>query len=392
MGYVYNPFTGNLDAVSDLSNYLTSGTINAVIGSYVPYLGATKDVKLGSKKILTDYWQNSSGTAQIYWDGYVFRTLSDFAANTFTSSVILPGAQPYACNSSTLNTNLNADLLDGSQAVSFQSSGLYQASGVYASGGIYTISGPTWTGSVYGVISGATIDYAGSVLGTWMSGTTVYANRLGGSLSTQFTSSGLWLTSGTYQTSGIYLVSGVSLNASTLLGSIATAFQPSGVYQSGGVYQVSGAIWTGSVYGVISGATIDYAGSFIGGNGSFAGNVYGLGFIGNGSTLTSLPAQRVVTTTDNPTAAINVATTDIYELSAIVSGTTFTWTGSPTNGQKLIVRFKDAGAAKDLTWIGFSGLGATLPATTVLNKWCYVGNIFNTIGSTFQAVAVSQEA
>jgi hypothetical protein len=102
--------------------------------------------------------------------------------------------------------------------------------------------------------------------------------------------------------------------------------------------------------------------------------------------------KRVVTTTDDATAAINVDVTDVYELSAVANATVFTLTGTPTDGQTLVVRFKDAGAGKGLTWTGFTAVGVTLPTTTVASKWHYVGCIYNSAASQWQAIAVVQEA
>ena len=102
--------------------------------------------------------------------------------------------------------------------------------------------------------------------------------------------------------------------------------------------------------------------------------------------------QRVVTTTDDATAVIDCGITDQYELSAIANATEFTVTGTPTNGQKLIIRFKDAGAAKALTFTGFTAMGTTIPTTTVQSKWGYVGAIYNSAASTFHVVAVGVEA
>jgi hypothetical protein len=102
--------------------------------------------------------------------------------------------------------------------------------------------------------------------------------------------------------------------------------------------------------------------------------------------------QRVVTTTDDATAVIDIAVTDVYELSAVANATEFTLTGTPTDGQKLIVRLKDAGAGKGLTWTGFTAVGITLPTTTVASKWHYIGCIYNSAASQWQAVAVVQEA
>lgn len=101
---------------------------------------------------------------------------------------------------------------------------------------------------------------------------------------------------------------------------------------------------------------------------------------------------RVVTATDDATAAIDCDVTDQYQLTAVANATTFTVTGTPINGQKLIIRLKDAGVAKDLTWTGFTAIGVTLPTTTVANKTHYVGCIYNSAASTWDAVAVVQEA
>jgi hypothetical protein len=102
--------------------------------------------------------------------------------------------------------------------------------------------------------------------------------------------------------------------------------------------------------------------------------------------------QRVVTTTDDASAAIDVDVTDVYELSAVANATTFTLTGTPTDGQKLIVRFKDAGVAKGLTWTGFTAIGITLPTTTVASKWGYVGCVYNLAATQWQAIAYSVQA
>ena len=102
--------------------------------------------------------------------------------------------------------------------------------------------------------------------------------------------------------------------------------------------------------------------------------------------------KRVVTTTDDAIAVINVDVTDVYELSAVANATVFTLTGTPTDGQTLIVRCKDAGVGKGLTWTGFTAVGVTFPTTTVASKWHYVGCIYNLVATQWQAIAVVQEA
>ncbi len=102
--------------------------------------------------------------------------------------------------------------------------------------------------------------------------------------------------------------------------------------------------------------------------------------------------QRVVTTTDDATAVIDVAVTDVYELSAIANNTTFSFTGTPTDGQKFIIRYKDAGVQKNLTWTGFVAIGITLPSTTTAGKWGYVGVTWNAAAGAYHAIAEGTQA
>ena len=102
--------------------------------------------------------------------------------------------------------------------------------------------------------------------------------------------------------------------------------------------------------------------------------------------------KRVATTTDSATAAINCDTTDEYQLSAVANATTFTVTGTPTDGQKLLIRYKDAGVAKGLTFTGFTALGATIPTITTAGKWGYVGASYNLAATTWHIIAVATEA
>lgn len=69
--------------------------------------------------------------------------------------------------------------------------------------------------------------------------------------------------------------------------------------------------------------------------------------ISSTNTLTNKRiTQRVATTTDDATAVIDIDAVDVYELTAVANATTLSTTGTPTDGQKLIIRLKDAGVAK----------------------------------------------
>jgi hypothetical protein len=116
--------------------------------------------------------------------------------------------------------------------------------------------------------------------------------------------------------------------------------------------------------------------------------------ISSTSTLTNKRiTKRVVTTTDDATAVIDVDVTDVYELTAVANATTISTTGTPTDGQMIVIRIKDAGAAKALTWDAiFVAIGVTLPTTTVLGKWHYIGCTYNTAATKWHAIAVAAQA
>ena len=67
--------------------------------------------------------------------------------------------------------------------------------------------------------------------------------------------------------------------------------------------------------------------------------------------------------------------------------------GTASTGMKLIIRLKDNGTARALTWNSiYRALGATIPTTTVANKLTYVGLVYNSTDTKWDVVAVSQEA
>jgi hypothetical protein len=68
-------------------------------------------------------------------------------------------------------------------------------------------------------------------------------------------------------------------------------------------------------------------------------------------------------------------------------------TGTPTVGQRLIIRLKDDGTGRALTWNAlYRAIGVTLPTTTVASKTTYVGFIYNATDTKWDAVAVTTEA
>jgi len=98
-------------------------------------------------------------------------------------------------------------------------------------------------------------------------------------------------------------------------------------------------------------------------------------------------------TTDTGTS-LDVSTTDLFVITAQAGALKFNNpSGTPVQGQKLMIRIKDDGTARALTYdTQFRALGNALPSTTVLSKTLYLGFIYNSTDTKWDLVAVAQEA
>ena len=93
----------------------------------------------------------------------------------------------------------------------------------------------------------------------------------------------------------------------------------------------------------------------------------------------------------------NSDTTDIFNAFALDGATTLAVpSGTPIDGQRLILRLRDDGTARALTWTTTSGgyrvIGTTLPSTTTISKLLYVGCVYNSTDSFWDVVAVTTQA
>lgn len=98
-------------------------------------------------------------------------------------------------------------------------------------------------------------------------------------------------------------------------------------------------------------------------------------------------------TTDTGTS-LDVSTCDQFQITAQAGALKFNNPGgTPLGGQKLIIRIKDDGTARALTYdTQFRAIGNALPTTTVLSKTLYMGFIYNATDTKWDLVAVAQEA
>jgi len=94
---------------------------------------------------------------------------------------------------------------------------------------------------------------------------------------------------------------------------------------------------------------------------------------------------------------INGDVTDLYKAEGLTGAITFLQpSGTPVDGQKLMIRIKDNGVIRAITWTTTSGafraVGVTLPTATTASKVTYVGCVYNATDLFWDAVATAQQA
>jgi len=115
------------------------------------------------------------------------------------------------------------------------------------------------------------------------------------------------------------------------------------------------------------------------------------------NTLGNLPIRpRVYSTTSTASPTPDIDNYECYELTALATAPTFAQPiGTGFNFQSLIIRIKDNGTARALTWdASYVAGGVALPTTTVVSKILTLGFFYNTANSLnkWQLVALAQEA
>lgn len=107
-------------------------------------------------------------------------------------------------------------------------------------------------------------------------------------------------------------------------------------------------------------------------------------------TPRTLAAASYTTDTDT---SLDCDTLDMFIVTAQAGALLFNNpSGTPTQGQPLLIRIKDNGTARALTYGSqFRAMGTSLPTTTVLSKTLYLGLIWNATDSKWDLVAAKQE-
>lgn len=107
--------------------------------------------------------------------------------------------------------------------------------------------------------------------------------------------------------------------------------------------------------------------------------------LNSGSTISQRINPREATVTSTTTITPTADSCDIYTVTALATAATFAVpSGTPVDGQSLILRVKDNGTARTLSWDTTTASGfrassdLSLPTTTVLSKTFYAGFRYNT--------------
>lgn len=120
-------------------------------------------------------------------------------------------------------------------------------------------------------------------------------------------------------------------------------------------------------------------------------------YVDNSTSGSATPAQKRVTTiASSATPAINADEADAVTITALATDITSmstSLTGTPTDFQSLIIRIKDDGTTRAISWgASFESKGVDLPIATIANKVTTVGLLYDAVTAKWGCVASVTEA
>jgi hypothetical protein len=106
-------------------------------------------------------------------------------------------------------------------------------------------------------------------------------------------------------------------------------------------------------------------------------------------SITGAVKSRVNTVSSNTMLTPIAASDDVYTVTALGTNATFSSPGTGTDAQQLVIRIKDNGTARTLSWntIYRASADLPLPTATVLSKTMYLKFMYNEVDSKWDFVA-----
>lgn len=291
------------------------------------------------------------------------------------------GATPAIGGSTTQIQYNSSGALAGSSKMTFSGSSLgltSYASNTSTSVGALNVGAGGFSNSDTGQVatfSGADTTYSNVILQNTNNGNASYASYV-----TATNSYVAYAEFGTNSTSYSYSSAGFPNNSFSL---------PSASFVEANTGDLVLGTWGSyAVHFVVNGSTNTYDAMSITSAGAITlGASAALTTIGVNGALQPLTVATTTGTTVTPTSG----TTNQYNVTALASAATIAApTGTPVDGQKLLIRIQDNGTARALTWNSiYKAQGTTLPTTTVVSTPLYVGCVYNSQTSFWDVIAVS---
>lgn len=112
------------------------------------------------------------------------------------------------------------------------------------------------------------------------------------------------------------------------------------------------------------------------------------------SSIGAQPDAPRVQTVASTASLVPTFSNDLVTVTALAAAMNLAApTGTPVEGKGLVIRIKDNGTARALTYNAiYRAIGVTLPTTTVIGKTIYLGMIYNTADTKWDIVSVREQA
>lgn len=111
-----------------------------------------------------------------------------------------------------------------------------------------------------------------------------------------------------------------------------------------------------------------------------------------GNTIKISSDPHILAIVSNATITPTFAYDQVNVTALAVAATIANPTGTAVDGHGIIIRLKDNGTARALTWgTKYRAFNDTLPATTILGKTTYIGVVYNAADDTWDVLGVRQQ-